>query len=257
MLEKVIHLITPGIDSICSYFYIIENKPRIDLKLIHVPIASYKDQEIRCLQNLSKHLKHQVKFLDADLYTIKEEKDGFIPSRNLLLATLIDSSRQIDHKESNYISFSFTSDDRVYDSTSEFCENVSKVLSGKTRIGSEVRHMSKGELLNWFLNKSLSNTNDMKKEIILNTFSCYTPVGDRYSPVECLNCNACFRKSVVLHSAGLATRSIGETFLRTRLNILKETIPQERKDNIVNYVRSLVEQSLISKDFELLIGETK
>lgn len=246
---NIIHLITPGIDSVCTYFYILENMKYADLKLVHAMISPrYGAKEVVTLMGLKSYFTHDVDVIKFNNQLVKEEKDGFIASRNLLLASLVNASTFQDQKVQTTISFSFTKDDRVYDSDVEYCKAVSKVLNGHTDMLSYVGHLSKSELAKWFINDSNSLTKRDRTNLLYLTYSCYSGLD-----VECLSCNACFRKSVTLSELGLSVRKIDEDFLMSRLNILNEKVPEERKDNIRNYVRKLVDIGSVSKHFIKMI----
>lgn len=249
---KIIHLITPGIDSMCAYFYILERVSYFDIELVHVMLSpKYFLHEYIHMTKMIKYLKHPVKFIDdsSTRMILDEREDGFIPSRNLYLTTLLDITGLPDRvSPDNIISFGFNSDDRVYDSSNEYCENVTKLLSSNVRMGSLVRHLSKKELLKWFIEESKTLTGPEKYDLIQNTYSCYT--GEES---ECLACNACFRKSTVLNSLGVETRKVNDLdFLRVRLNILKENVPPSRKDDVLDYIKNLIK---IQPEVEKILTE--
>ena len=244
-VHKICHMITPGLDSMCAYFYIMERcmTPGMDLELIHVGLSPmYSHIEESKLDYIKSRgwIKHPIRKLnipDVKMF-IQEDPDAFIPSRNLLLATLVDVSAIPDRNYSNLISFGFNSDDRVYDSSDVFCELASSILSPGVSMGSLVRHMTKSELLKWFVMKSNTLSKEEKYELIDNTYSCYS--GEQ---IECLKCNACFRKNVALCEIGITREMNDFNFLHKRLSILNdETVSDERKRNIIQYVSHLVSQ---------------
>jgi len=237
--DKIYHLITPGLDSLCGYYYILENFPQYldHIELIHIVLSpTYGYVEVEKMEHLTKYLK-EVNVITFDGH-VQEMKDGFIPARNLALATLLDLGGFVDHKCKSLISFGFTKDDRVYDSSEEYCSDVSKVLSPNVTMGSALRNLSKLELVEWFLSKCQMFTKEEKEEIIRLSYSCYAPYED-----ECLKCNACFRKSVILHSLGVETRPVASNeFLKVRMNILNDSdVSNERKESIMKYVKALGE----------------
>lgn len=248
-MNDLIHLITPGLDSVSSYFYIMENiiDKFNEMRLVYVPLSPlYKSVEKNYLSKLQKYLfdekintakvEASPIIIDFGLDRICEDKTAFIPSRNLLISVLLDSSTIINHSNKTTISFGFTSDDRVYDSSESFCQTSSSVLSKNTIMKSFVRKFNKVSLVKWFYEECKFFTKEKKKEIILNTYSCYTGRDE-----ECLNCNACFRKSVVLHNLGIKTRPvINKEFLKVRENILSDfDVSKERKIYTDNYIKAL------------------
>lgn len=255
---KICHMITPGLDSICAYFYIIEKcmTPGMELELIHVGLSpSYSHIEEAKLGYIKSRgwINQPIRMLKIpDVRSfIQEDPDAFIPSRNLLLATLIDATAIPDRHYSNLISFGFNSDDRVYDSSDVFCELVSSVLSPGVSMGSLVRHLSKSELLKWFIMESNTLTKEEKYELIDNTYSCYS--GEE---TECLKCNACFRKNVALCEIGNVREMNDFNFLHKRLSILNdESVSIERKRNIIQYVSHLVSQYDRYAEFSKYIKE--
>jgi 7-cyano-7-deazaguanine synthase in queuosine biosynthesis len=234
LVDYIFHLITPGIDSLCSYYYL---KEKFGEKVkciipVHIKISpSYGKVEKRKLLSM-KHLKDEIVFIDTTPF-IKEDEGGFVKSRNLLLATILDSSGIINDRTPAAIMFGFNQDDRVYDSTPEYCREVSNVLSDGVEVRSMVRHLSKSKLAKWFLHKSSFLDYEKRKIFLKNTYSCYS--GDNK---ECLACNACFRKSVVLHNLGIESRLVNDVnFLKKRLEILKDdSVSKERKNEIVSYL---------------------
>jgi 7-cyano-7-deazaguanine synthase in queuosine biosynthesis len=239
LVDYIFHLITPGIDSLCSYFYV---KEKFGSKItsmipVHIVISpSYGEIEKRKLLAI-KDLKDEVKFIETNSF-IKEDKDGFVKSRNLLLATILDSSGIIGDKVPADILFGFNKDDRVYDSSVEYCQKVSNVLSDNVRVRSLVRHMSKLQLAKWFLNESSYLDLEKRKVFLKETYSCYSGHDE-----ECLKCNACFRKSVVLHNLGIESRLVKDVdFLNKRLEILKDdSVSKTRKNEILSYLNFLNE----------------
>lgn len=235
-------MITPGIDSICSYFYIIEKvlKPNMELELIHIGVSPlYYDIEKRSLERIEvMFLKHPVRYIDANSVRmiIQEDSDAFIPSRNLLLATLVDCTAIPDRRYSNLISFGFNADDRVYDSSDVFCEVATSLLSPNVHMGSLVRHLTKNELLKWFVEESVTLNQEEKQCLLVTTYSCYSGM-----EVECLKCNACFRKNVALSEVGIIRDINDSNFLHKRLSILKDSdVSKTRKENIISYLKNLI-----------------
>lgn len=240
--EKIVLLITPGLDSICAYFRFKDKYPERmgDLTLVHVPLSPrYAKQERDHMMSLMTHIDHPVEILDFRHTLIHELPNGFISSRNLLLAAIIDSSALVNYNYSTLIAMGFTADDRVYDSSEEYCDMVSKLLYEETDLGSFVRDMGKDELVKWFFNDYNGLQYQEKCDIIDKTFSCYSD-GEN----ECLQCNACFRKSVVLNAIGYETRDVSDDeFLEHRLGILNDAdVSESRKKSITDYISAVEEK---------------
>jgi len=250
-------MITPGIDSICTYFYILENvfRPGMDLELIHIGLSPlYHEIEAARLKEIEyKYLKHRVRYLDAKSIRmiIQEDADAFIPSRNLILATMVDCTAIPDRRYATMISFGFNSDDRVYDSSDVYCKTVSSILSPNVYMGSFVRHLTKSELLRWFMIESSLLSYVEKTGLINNTYSCYSGNED-----ECLKCNACFRKNVALSMMGIVRPFNDLNFLEKRMGILNDdSVSVDRKRNIISYISDLVSHYDSYSEFSKYIKE--
>ena len=240
--DKIVLLITPGLDSICAYFYFKDKYPSRmeDLTLVHVPLSPrYAKQELDHIVKLSEHIDIPINVANFHHAMIHELPNGFIASRNLLLATIIDSSEYVNHGNDTLIAMGFTADDRVYDSSEEYCKLVSKLLYDDTDLGSFVRSMDKVDLVKWFYTEYDGITQEEKEDIIEKTFSCYSD-----KEIECLKCNACFRKSTVLHAIGYELRdTVDNDFLKSRLDILEDDdVSDKRKQAILDYVNALEEK---------------
>lgn len=234
-MKNIYHLITPGLDSVCTYFYILEKVKFDNLKLIHIPVSpKYSKIEQAQLMRLGINFDRGIDMLACDV-PVREDLDGFIPSRNLLLATIVDSSRILERSGDEIISFSFTKDDRVYDSADDYCQRMNSVLYC-AKVESFVRDISKEDLIRWFLNDCTKFGREQRIKIILETYSCYSG-----GISECLCCNACFRKSVVLHELGILSRPCpDQEFLNRRLSIFSDiTVSNERKKSIEKYINYL------------------
>jgi len=247
--DQIIHLISPGLDSVLSYLYMrYELNLKEEILCYHIPYSQlYSKQEMSHMKDIFNLIKADCnnkdefiiynKFLEEHkdfISTIENQENAFCINRNLLLLTVVNSLEP----NAKIISLGITKYDRVYDSNQTYLDNISKILYNNPKIKSYITAYNKTELLNWFFNcEKLYHIfdNRFKKVdfIINNTYSCYKGTKE-----ECLSCNACFRKNVSLYNSIKYTRPFYNKEIISQY-INSDDYPIKRKDLIQSYINSL------------------
>jgi 7-cyano-7-deazaguanine synthase in queuosine biosynthesis len=222
-------LITPGIDSSLSYFYLREKIAKgEDIKLIYIPISKkYSDIEITRIKLMEKYFERKVFIYPFNNSLINEDKNAFIAGRNTLLATLVESS--INERPLRIV-FGFTADDRVYDSGKEFMDKLTSIQSSEVSCMAPAIDITKSRLVRWFFEEYKADFN--KEDFSKLLYSCYE---GKDEPCGC--CKACIRAATSLYP--YVDIKLKESVLPQLKNLLEDyTISEERRRSIVNYVGS-------------------
>ena len=181
-MKKVL-LYSGGMDS-----WLIDKLWKPDIKIYINIDGEYSKAEIA-------RLPKDVQVVDFNLLGNVELPNKYIPMRNLYF--LMIASHYGDE-----ICLGATAGDGGKDKSLYFLENAEKIISDlwqdkkiykQIKINKDFVKLSKGELVK----KYLENGGSLE-EIKNNTFSCYTPCGDK----ECYNCYPCFRKFAILYALG-------------------------------------------------------
>jgi 7-cyano-7-deazaguanine synthase in queuosine biosynthesis len=198
-------LFSPGIDS-CIAHWFLKTKIGIEEKnlilVYYVLNTRYSIHEYGVLRSW-QHLKINFDY-GLNLGPI-EQPDAYVPCRNALMVLHSAGAYNAD-----CIFLNGTLSDRVSDNTVEAYKKMESLatvcLNRNIKVTSPFPPTKyKEELVLDYIKE-----NDPKT--LLETFSCYDPVGDMNpaaknkseKPVlECLNCKACFRKNVVLNLSGI------------------------------------------------------
>lgn len=211
-MYKSIVLYTAGIDSFILLEYIRQHKDK-KTKPVYFNLGhKYSEEEENLIkQNEPKCIvDHSIKIGDL------ERPDAFIPNRNIFL-TLMAASK---YSKTVYIGGSLS--DRVCDNNKEVFDSFSTFLTkldGKDviTITSPFWDVYKVDMVKWYKYhaKGRSHKNN-KFDLLYNTFSCFNPtiknsvklmyptnVKEPYESKHCHSCNACFRRNVILSSAGI------------------------------------------------------
>jgi 7-cyano-7-deazaguanine synthase in queuosine biosynthesis len=176
---KTILLFSGGVDSYVAWHYL--GKPAtvyFDLR------SRYTLTELIAVRKLIP-----TTLVDISLnLSQREQPSAYVPFRNLLLAC------QAAHYGDEIV-MAGNADDVVSDKTEgifkEFSDLLSKLEGREIRVTSPFWHMSKRELVRWYLD----NVGDV--EPLRQTVACYS--GREY----CGACKSCFRKWVALYLNGI------------------------------------------------------
>jgi 7-cyano-7-deazaguanine synthase in queuosine biosynthesis len=185
MTEKIVALISGGIDSTIMAFEF----PEAQKVFINYG-QPYAFEEFQTLKKIFGSFE-EITLSGSDIQT---EANGFIPNRNLCLASLVSMRFNPDK-----IFFAGLKDDLVEDKNPAAFEQMSVILTAfarkKVQVFSPYWNLTKGELVQNFL-----KTRPDAKAILQQTFSCYKPVQGK----PCLDCSACFRRYVALATNSVA-----------------------------------------------------
>jgi 7-cyano-7-deazaguanine synthase in queuosine biosynthesis len=142
-----------------------------------------------------------LQYLEVDLGLDNEASNSFIPTRNLLLACLVNAKYKPDE-----IYIAGLKDDVVEDKNPQAFEEMSKILTAQSRkpvkVLSPFWHLTKGQIVAQWLRES-------RPDLLYKTISCYDPVHASF----CGNCPACFRWFVAMESNGLRTFDLDEKII--------------------------------------------
>lgn len=157
----------------------------------------YSNQEREALKQLAAKYEDFVVLYRPYLGVgMAEQRDAFIPARNLLLAT-------VASWESNKIYLALQKGELdLYDRSSEFCCQVSGILSKchgqEVTVTSPIWDMTKAGLVKKYLEMGLPS------EDLLQTWSCYTGSSGQLLMKACASCQACFRRWIAFSYNGLS-----------------------------------------------------
>lgn len=220
--------ITPGVDSSLSYFYLKEKIVKdSDVQLVYIPIShKYSDIEISRIKLMEPYFKEKVIIYPFDNQCIYESHNAFIAGRNLLIASLIESTFLVRPLR---IVFGFTKDDRVYDSGKDFMDKLSELQSDGVSVMSPAINLSKHELVKWFFEEY--QTDFDKNNFSKLLYSCYN--GDEK---PCGKCKACIRMATALYP--YVDMQLHKDTLPELEHLLNDKISDERKQSISEYIDS-------------------
>lgn len=210
-------LFSGGIDSFCAYHYL--GKPQtvyFDLR------TKYSAKEKANVQKLvpSIIIDHSL-----DLASREFGETAYVPFRNLLLAAQAATY-------SNIIYIVGVKDDRVSDKNEHIFKQMSEILSKiegrEIQIFSPFWHMTKAEVVHWYLTNVTSDPTGL-----INTVACYSEEHTNY----CGKCPCCFRKWNALQENGVDIPFYNEELLNQYYQYAKEGkyIP-ERNQAIIHTI---------------------
>ncbi len=243
-MKKEVLLYTAGIDSFIAREYL-----------------KYKGHEFDCLyfDYDGKYTEYEIDTIinndDGDDVIIDcrlslcdlEQPDAYIPNRNILFATLAVSLGY------DIVWLGGSLSDRVCDNNSKVFQMQSKLLtevnSRYCKIDSPFFDCYKSDMVKWYVNMKPDNAS----KLLNNTFSCFCPTAestiknslingsyDQYNTHECLNCAACFRKCVVLYSAGIYVKFENDVVALQYYTEFKNGLIQTpRSEATIKYVEQL------------------
>ena len=259
---KEIQLYGGGLDSYFVREYLKSQGRKFESIYFNID-SKYSKQEIETINEINKNSPEPVNesiSIHWDFINLKqcEKSDAFIPNRNFLLIMLTQSM----YYDCNKIWVGSTKSDRVNDSNEETFDELSNFLSNVHKriieISSPFWGMYKTDVIKWFDKRRNSNTKEIAKELLNNTFSCYYPKNEKtkeeyqitnesnpiytYDTYECMNCPACFRKSVELNSINIFRKfrnlEVIEKYNKEFNNLI---IPTPRSDASLEYIKKLNE----------------
>ena len=247
---KDILLYSAGLDSYFAKEYLLsQNK---DIHCIYFDTGSkYSKQEIETIKSVDESVSIHYDFINLKNC---EHDDAFVPNRNFLIILLTQSI----YYNCDKIWIGGTESDRVDDNNKEVFNKLSFFLSKAHKKNIEISSpfwgMYKTDVIKWFDKRRDSQNTKIADELLNNTFSCYYPkdinyktkelyqIGNmeiKYSTYECMNCSACFRKSVELNSIGI--------FRNFKNNKIVQKYEKEFKNLIISNPRSLATIKYIDK----------
>ena len=247
---KEILFFSSGLDSYFAREYLISQGHDIDC--IYYDIGcKYSKQEIETIR------KDESISIHYDFINLKfcEHNDAFIPNRNFLLVLLTQSM----YYDCNKIWVGGSKSDRVNDNNKEVFDELSVFLSKVHKkiieISSPFWGMYKTDVIKWFDRRRESKTYEIADELLNHTFSCYYPknidhkteenywIGNtmyKYKTYECMECPACFRKSVELSSINIFRDFKNDKIIQKYEKEFKNLIiPTPRSLATIDYIYNL------------------
>lgn len=249
---KEILLYSAGLDSYFAREYLIYQGHNI--KCIYYDINSkYSKQEV---ETIKKVIYDEPVIIYHNCINLKsvEQDSAFVPNRNFLLVLLAQAQY---YDSCNKIWIGGTLSDRVDDNNKEVFDELSSFLSKvhkKTiEISSPFWGMYKTDVIKWFDRRRESKTHEISEELLNHTFSCYYPkdikteefyyVGNMkwiYKTYECMECPACFRKSVELSSINIFRDFKNDKIIQKYEKEFKNLIiPTPRSSATIDYIYNL------------------
>jgi diphthamide synthase (EF-2-diphthine--ammonia ligase) len=167
----------------------------------------------------------------------------------------------------NKIWINGTLSDRPDDNNKEVFDQLSFFLSNAHKKNIEISSpfwgMYKTDVIKWFISKRRNfDIVQVAKELLNNTFSCYYPkdINSKtqesyevlntlynYNTYECMNCPACFRKSVELNSIGIFRNFKNNNIIQKYKNEFRSLVIQTPRSSATLEYIYRVENSLIKK----------
>jgi 7-cyano-7-deazaguanine synthase in queuosine biosynthesis len=224
MNEHVL-LYTPGIDTLLVEDYL--TRKGITPEKVYYDIKSkYSNQELEMLDSRNNVIIDS-SFNFADI----EDEWAYIPNRNLHFALHASATY------GNTVWVGGTQSDRVSDNNKEIFSDlgvvINKSLPGQKDIRSPFWDRWKSEIVaEWIALKGDPVT------LLTDTFSCYFPKSTStehhglyinanvnnslsFETYECLQCRACFRKSVILFVAGISRKHSNDQLMTCKNEFMK------------------------------------
>lgn len=235
-------LFTAGIDSFIARKYLLDHGRKFD-NLYFNHKGKYCNVELEYIKRLDIY----VDVIENMNFSSIEQPSAFIPNRNVLM-TIMANSLGYD-----MIWIGGSKSDRVCDNNEKVFSNLSEFLSrmnGKhISIDSPFWDCYKEDMIRWYITTSVDQI-QAKKELLMNTFSCFTPLPDYQNQEvfingnktknitrECWNCNACFRKNAVLYSCGIECNFFNPSIVdKYELEFSNPLISTPRTRNTMDYI---------------------
>ena len=208
---KIGLLYSGGIDCFLARWYL-GAKSQVDtnafMYIYYMLGTRYTQHEYAHLRSVEEELNLHGKLMynyDLSLGHI-EQNDAYVPCRNPLMAIHACGAYELD-----WLYIGGTKSDRASDNTELIFDQVSDLVSNclerAVRITSPFFNRYKVDVAREYCNDKDGGT---VEDLLRYTFSCYRPqalqgkVGAQTTSEvsECLNCNACFRKNVILFACG-------------------------------------------------------
>lgn len=245
-MNNMVLLYSGGLDSYFAKNFLSKQKYEFDCIYFNHG-GRYCLNEIKRIKNLSFPviIKEDIKLKDI------EKDDAYIPNRNILFTIMANSYGY----EKVYIGG--TKSDRIADNCKEIFDTLSTFLSMMNTkyfiATSPFWDIYKTDVIRWFLNQQNNDLNVVAKELLTNTFSCYSPlVSERksyyytdkkvyYMTEECMNCSACFRKNVELFSIDIFVPFYNLSIINKYKNEIKSLIQlNTRMEATLRYTNELI-----------------
>jgi len=226
-MSKPVLLYSGGIDCFLAHWKINLEDPI----LVYYNIRTrYAMAEMKFLQEKKVNVLVDNTFSFGDI----EEDTAFVPNRNLHLAM------HAACKYSPKVYIGGTASDRVSDNNKDIMNLLSCITNKSVDRGEEIVITSPF----WDTHKcelAQQYCEDFSPESLeRSTFSCYTPTKE---DKECLNCVACFRKSVILNSIGIFRNTRNRTIVKKYWMEFKDDEDAEvnpRKKTTLEYVKRIL-----------------
>jgi len=244
---KIGLLYSGGIDCFLARWFL-DTSCRVDpnaLTYIYYMLGTrYTQQEYAHLRGIEEELSLHGKLMynyDLSLGHI-EQNNAYVPCRNPLMAIHACGAYELD-----VLYIGGTKSDRVSDNNEQVFDQVSALVSDclerPVRVTSPFFNKYKVDLAREYCNAEVGGS---VEDLLKFTFSCYKPQspdgkigpGANAGGQECLNCNACFRKNVILYACGYKRNFGNKVICR---NYLKEFRNKEdaRAIATMEYLKSI------------------
>lgn len=259
-MSKEVLLCSAGLDSFLLSSYL--KFSGHDFISVYFDLGGrYSGAEVETLSQRDPHVVIDTSLRLGDI----EKPDAFIPNRNILLATLAAS------RYGDTIWIGGTLSDRVNDNNKEVFDDLSKLLSRMHNRGITISSpfwtVYKTEVIKWYyenviLQKDIRLLFDEYSTFLTSTFSCFEPLKQRvdriarlglkeplkYQSRECMNCPACFRKSVELNSIGLFRDFTNDSILEKYSRDVHKAIGYNpRMEATEEYIRAVNSRKIENK----------
>jgi len=186
-------LFSPGIDSLLAV-HSLEKQGKPPTVLVYYALGTRCTKaEVDYLRQLMLPIRIETCLNLQDI----EDDHAYVPNRNLLMAMHAAGKYNADT-----VYIGGTKSDRVSDNNIEVMKHLSDTISlsmqKPVQVTSPFWNKYKIEIAKEFVKDK-----EFGGKLLQGTFSCYSPYKrpDDEVLVECQRCNACFRKSVILHGS--------------------------------------------------------
>lgn len=212
-MKKEVLLFSGGIDSFVAWFFL--NQPQT----VYFNTGSrYAAQEQRVVLSILPDT-----IIDKSLdFSQREQESAYIPFRNLLFA-----AQAVKYADTIYIAglMDDVASDKNEAIFKEFSMLLSKLEGREINVLSPFWHMSKSDVVGWFLQHHSD-----KKDWLLETVSCYSG-----SSGYCGACASCFRKWVAFRHNGIELDFYDEAILEMYYQRAKEGKYINERNNTIIY----------------------